>query len=358
MPSTGPSRRALLRAGVLGLASVGLLAGCNGDGVRTPWSPEPTVDEEEAARRMPDGDLLLRARERLAGHRASLSRAQIRSTEEQATVASLAGLWQVQQERLEQLLVLGDIPLPELDIEILTPSPTDTATGDGPGTSADPAPTTAAAGEDGSTTTGPGSDAAERTATGPRPRAMGKQLHADLPEVLEDLSRSSTVNRAMLLSLAAQHAESARLLGAPVDWPPLVGPVGTAAVPVLARTRPAVFGLEVVAARSRGDERERYESVLAPVRSVTRALTTLAGDAAPLPPLGYDLPEPLDDEAQRLALARELVHDITPAALSVADRAGSDVDQLRSLVRLVAETGHWADGLGLDPVPFPGMTLP
>lgn len=52
------------------------------------------------------------------------------------------------------------------------------------------------------------------------------------------------------------------------------------------------------------------------------------------------------------------MHDITPAALSVADRAGSDVDQLRSLVRLVAEARHWADGLGLDPVPFPGMTLP
>ena len=366
MPSTGPSRRALLRAGVLGLASVGLLTGCSDDGVRTPWSPEPTVDEEEAARRMPDGDLLLRARERLAGHRATLSRAQTRSAEEQATVASLAGLWQVQQERLEQLLVLGGIPLPELDVEILTPSPPDTATGDGADTTADPAPRTAAASEDGSATTGPdgsaltgpGSDAAERTATGPRPRAMGEQLHADLPEVLEDLSRSSTVNRAMLISLSAQHAESARLLGAPVDWPPLVGPVGTAAVPVLARTRPAVFGLEVVAARSRGDERERYESVLAPVRSVTRALTTLAGDAAPLPPLGYDLPEPLDDEAQRLVLARELVHDITPAALSVADRAGSDVDQLRSLVRLVAEARHWADRLGLDPVPFPGMTLP
>ena len=332
------------------MVSVGLLAGCSGDEARTPWSPEPPVDEEEAARRMPDGDLLLRARERLAGHRADLSRVQAGSSAARAGVLSLAGLWQVQQERLEQLLELGGIDLPELDVQIVDPP---AVAEEAPADGADST-------DDGSATTSPaaGSDEASQTATGPDPRTVGERLRAELPEVLDDLRRSSTLNRAMLVSLTAQHAESARLLGTPVDWPPLEGPVGAAAVPVLARTRPAVFGLEVAAARSRGEERATYESVLDAVRSTTRALTTLAGDAAPLPPLGYDLPEPLDDEGERLALARALVHDIEPAVLSVVSRAGSDVDQMRSLVRLVAETQSWAHQLEVDPVPFPGMTLP
>lgn len=342
MPFPGPSRRALLRAGLAGIASVGLLSACSGDGTRTPWSPEPTVDEAEAARRMPDGDLLLRARERLAGHRAALSRTHADTPEARATVRTVAGLWQTQQERLEQVLTLGGIVLPELDVDIR----------------ADVEGRTAPGPDDGAATTGPGADTARRTATGPAPRTVGEQLRTDLPRVLEDLSRSSALNRAMLVSLAAQHAESARLLGAPVDWSQLQGPVGAAAVPVLARTRPAVFGLEVVAARSRGEERRRYESVLASVRSTTRALTTLAGDAAPLPPLGYDLPEPLDEEPDRLALAQALVRDVEPAVLSVVARAGSDVEQMHSLVRLLAETQESAHELGGGPDPFPGMTLP
>ena len=68
--------------------------------------------------------------------------------------------------------------------------------------------------------------------------------------------------------------------------------------------------------------------------------------------------EPLDDAGQRRTLAAALVHDIEPAVLSVVSRAGHDVDQIRSLVRLVAETQHWAHTLEVDPDPFPGMTLP
>lgn len=379
MPSADPSRRTLLRAGLVGIASVGLLAGCSGDQTRTPWSPEPPDEEAEAARRMPDGDLLLRARERLAGHRAALSRVQTDSAEVRATVLSLAGLWQTQQERLEQLLDLGGLDLPELDVQILDP-PVVEQRNDDDADSADGASTTEEPGEGGgsgeggesgdegesggdtaeqeATTATGGSDGAAQTADGPDPTTVGERLRTDLPEVLDDLGRSSTLNRAMLVSLAAQHAESARLLGAPVDWPPLEGPVGAAAVPVLARTRPAIFGLEVVAARSGGDERATYEAVLGEVRSTTRALTTMAGDAAPLPALGYDLPEPLDDADERRSLARALVHDIEPAVLSVVDRAGSDVPQLRSLVRLVAEAQQWAHRLDVDPQPFPGMTLP
>lgn len=365
MPHALPSRRALLRAGLAGAGSAVLL-GCSGDRVRTPWSPSPTVDAEEIARRVPDGDLLLAARDRVAGYRAALSRTSPDSRSQQRRTAVLEGVWSVQQERLEQVLELGGLevpPPPDAPGPGGAPGAPGASAADGGGAST-AAPTEGAT--DGAGATGPEvldeagatDDAAATTAPGPDPTVVGAALREDLEEVLAEVARSSTTNRAMLLALAAQHMESARLLGAEVDWPPLQGPVGAAAVPVLARTRPAVFGLEVVAARSLGEERELFEGVLGPLRAITRALTTLAGDTAPVPPLGYDLPEPLDDEDDRLQLARDLVHDIAPAALSVADRAGEDVEQVRSLVRIVSEADRWGRELTVDPAPFPGMTLP
>jgi hypothetical protein len=176
--------------------------------------------------------------------------------------------------------------------------------------------------------------------------------------VVRAAATSTPTNLAMLVSLAAQHADSAARLGAPVGWDPLVGPAGAAAVPVLAVTRPAVFGFEVLAARSLDDERARYERILDEVRSLTRQLTTLAGSAAPVAPLGYDLPEPLDTPGQRRALGRALVADIAPAGLHAAERLRGNADELAGAVRIVAESSLWGRELGSTPEPFPGMTLP
>lgn len=342
MPQPRPPRRALLRAGLAGAGSLVLL-GCSGERIRTPWEPSPTVDATEAARRVPDGDLLLAARDRVAGYRVELSRTVPGSSSQRRRVSVLESLWSTQQERLEQLLAALGVDAPEAP----TPQPGPTGEDAARATATDDAAATA--GDDAAATTSP---------SGPEPAVVGALLTGDLETVLQELTRSSSTHRALLVSLAAQHLESARLLGSEVDWPPLAGPVGAAAVPVLARTRPAIFGLEVVSARSLEEERSRYERVLGPVRSATRALTTLAGQAAPVPPLGYDLPEPLDDEEDRLQLAQQLVHDIAPATLSVADRAGSDLEQLRSVLRIVTETERWARDLSVPPLPFPGMTLP
>lgn len=322
MPAIAPSRRGLLRLGAWAGAGVAL-TGCSGERLRTPWSPDPTA-APDGGREAPDLALLQQARDRVERYRMLLARtappgARRRQAQE------LDELWLVQVERLD--LVMSTLR----------------------GGAGDSAPATSdAAADEPAVSSGQPLDLLD----------VGRQVRDDLPSVLDGIGRSTPVHRPMLLALAAQHLASAERLGAATDWPALVGPVGTAAVPVLATTRPAVFALEVVAARSEGEERETYESVLADLRSVTRSLTTLAGDAAPVPPLGYDLPEPLADATERRALARAVVQDIAPSVLRVGDRAGADTEQVEAYLRLVMQATLWGAQLGTPEVAFPGMTLP
>lgn len=339
-----PTRRSLLRAVLLGGAAV-VLTGCEPDPVnRRQPAPTTRVVPDDPATWPVDSELLLSVRERL--HRTVGT---ARSVEEPSTALreAISG-WETQLERLEDLISSGDVPLPPL-------APHDRAAA----TSAPGASPTTAAGDDGSATTGAG-DAAEGTAApeGPDQRDLARTLRAELPDLVTEISSASTTNLAMLVSIAGHQAASAIRLGAGIGWDPLVGPKGAAAVPLLAVTRPAIFGLEVVAARSRGEERTGYEKVLDEVRALTRQLTSLAGSAAPVAPLGYDLPEPLDEEDERQALARELVRDIAPAALSAASRARGRSAELTDLVRIVAESVAWGRAFDAPPEPFPGMTLP
>ena len=328
MPPAATPRRTVLRVGA-GIATAALLAGCSGERLRTPWSPDPSADAQEG-RATPDLPLLTDVRDRVATYRDLLARTRPTGGR-RGLVRTLDDVWVTQQERLDLVLqALGAGGVGD--------------GGDGP--------------DGGAAVTAPGDDA---TATSAGPLELvevGRRVREDLSTMREGVATSTSVHRPMLLSLAAQHLASAERLGAGTDWPPLVGPVGTAAVPVLARTRPAIFALEVVAARSGGEEREDYEEVLAALRSVTRSLVTLAGDAAPVAPLGYDLPEPLADADQRRALARAVVQDVGPAVLTVADRAGQDGDQVESYLRLVMQARLWADRLGVADQAFPGMSLP
>ncbi|ANS77411.1 Membrane glycoprotein [Serinicoccus hydrothermalis] len=322
MPPAPVSRRTAVRVGAWA-AVAGVLSGCSGDRLRTPWAPEPP--EEQTGPDAPDLALVRAARDRVLTYRATL--AQVQPAESSRDLLDeLDEIWGLQAERLDALL---------------------SALGAGPADDA-----AAASGA------APADDAAV-TSSGPLEALdLGRALRADREVMVADIAGSTSTNRAMLLSLSAQHLLSADRLGAGIDWPALVGPTGAAAVPVLASTRPAVFALEVVAARSGGEEREVYEDVLAPLRGVTRTLTTLAGDAAPVPPLGYDLPEPLADRSDRRELARSVVQDIAPAVLRVADRAGSAPDQVESVLRLTVEATAWSLRLGTQQGAFPGMDLP
>lgn len=329
-----PSRRTLLRGLVLGGAAL-MVAGCEDVGTDREPSPTDGVVPDDPTTWPDDSELLIAARQRIHEHLLSLAEVDV-----PRGARALDDLWQAQIERLGQLITLGGVPLPDL----VTPDRVGRPVDDEAGTSASGPD----AGDDASATTGP---------PGPEPVDVGRALRAQLPTVIRETATATPTNLALLVSLAAQHADSADWLDAPIDWDPLSGPTGAAAVPVLGVTRPAVFGLEVVAARSSGDERSAYETVLEELRSLTRQLTTLAGDAAPVAPLGYDLPEPLETEDQRRTLALALVADLAPAALHAAERLRGDADQLTGAIRLVAASATWTRLLGGGVEPFPGMTL-
>lgn len=331
----------MLRVLALGGTAL-LLAGCEDTDEGRDPSPTGTVVPDDPQTWPDDSRLLMATRQRIHVHRVNLAAtaAARRSTE----VAALDRLWGLQIDRLGLLITLGGLSLPEL----LTPSVVDRPPDDEAGTSEADAGSTSAPPDDGSAT----------GATRPEPVDVARALRGQLPPVMREVATATATNLAMLVSLAAQHADAADRLGAPVEWAPLVGPAGAAAVPVLAVTRPAVFGFEVLAARSREEERAGYERILEELRSLTRQLTTLAGDAAPVAPLGYDLPEPLETADERRALARDLVADLAPAGLAAAERLRGDAAALTGAVRIVAEAAGWARELGAAPEPFPGMTLP
>ncbi|AXH94930.1 DUF4439 domain-containing protein [Ornithinimicrobium avium] len=343
------SRRAVLGA-LVGVGGATLLAGCDEQDPRTPLSPTEGVRADDPATWLPDTQLFIAVRQRVHGYRLALDVVAGR----ERTRDRLAELWRVQQERLELLITLGGVPLPDLLDDPAVAGP-------GDGTSA-PADGSGDRGVDGTTATG-GADAEGSTSTGAGParpdaEVLGRVLRRDHTEACRELSTATATNVPTLASLAAQHVAAAAWLGAPVPWGEMAGPSDAAAVPVLAVARPAVFGLEVVAARSRDEERADYESVLEPLRSVTRQLATLAGAAAPVAPLGYDLPEPLETAEQRRALARRLVADIAPATLEAAQRLPGRAAELTGVVRVVSDTVVWDRALGTRALPFPGMTLP
>ncbi|MFC6422427.1 DUF4439 domain-containing protein [Ornithinimicrobium tianjinense] len=333
-----PSRRSLLRGLVLG-GSAAFLSACDSPG-RDDSSPTGRVVPDDPTTWPDDTELLVAARQRIHAHLSML-----RATRVPGRAKALDGRWETQIARIEQLITLGGLALPPLEEPSLTDLPADDEAG------------TTAPRQDGDGD-GDSDEAAATTSAGPEAIDVGRLLRAQLPSVVAEIATSTPTNLAMLVSLAAEQADSAHLLGARVDWAPLTGPSGVHAVRVLQATRPAVFGLEVVAARATGEERETYLGVLDQVRALTRQLTTLAGEAAPAPPLGYDLPEPLEDADQRKRLASSLVADIAPATLQAAERLVGRADQLMAAVRVVAEATRWSRELGGPSEPFPGMTLP
>ncbi|SOC55085.1 protein of unknown function [Ornithinimicrobium cerasi] len=340
-----PSRRSVLRGFVVGGAAV-LLAGCEGEDQARDPSPTDGVVPDDPQTWPDDSQLLIAARQRVHLNLLALTEAGVPDSAE-----ALVGLWETQIARLGQLITLGGLPLPELVSPPVGQRPLDdeagrSATGDG-----------GEAGGSTATTSSP-DDASATTSPGVTPQDVGRSLRAQVPVLVREVATATPTNLALLVSLAAQQADAAAWLGAPVDWAPLAGPEGAPAVPVLAVTRPAVFGLEVLAARSRDEERATYEGILEEVRSLTRQLTTLAGAAAPVAPLGYDLPEPLETPEQRRSLALALVSDISPAGLGAAQRLVGSADQLTAALRIVSDAATWTRELGGSAEPFPGMTLP
>lgn len=175
---------------------------------------------------------------------------------------------------------------------------------------------------------------------------------------LRPLAGASAANLPMLVSVYGERGAAATLLGARVPWPPLTGPSGADALDVLAGLRPAVYALEVAAARSAAVERERYEAALAPLRRLTRQVTELAGPAAPVAPLGYGLPGPLSTPAQRTDVVTQALRPLPAAVVAGTGGLAGDLAAISGSVRLLAEVLRVGHPFGLPVTGFPGMSLP
>lgn len=134
----------------------------------------------------------------------------------------------------------------------------------------------------------------------------------------QGLAGVPATDRVLLGACLVTRAQAARLLGAPASKAPRSPRAVDAAqaAQLLTTVRPAVYGLQVVAARavvSRSARAGVARGALAATLRHRQVLGPQAGAQAPADPLGYDLPEPLETPAQQDALARRLLLDLGDA---------------------------------------------
>lgn len=341
------SRRSVL--GLCGAGALTLLAGCS-DESRTEGRidrtagpsdpPVPTTPTGRAQPPVPDASALLGALERarlLSAQAAAVTGAR-GGSDRPLAMAVAAHAEQVRV--LEDLLEAGGVQVPA------APVPTRSAT--------------SAPADDSSRTTGQGQEDRVRTR---RREAQLADLAAEAAEdvtapALSQLATVSPANLATLIAVAGQRGGLAMQLGQDPGWGPLVGPTGPAAATILEAFRPAVYAFEVLAARTAGGDRKRYERTLRPLGRLTRALTSLAGSAADPEPLGYGLPDDLTTPQARLALVEELLAVLLPTIMGGSSRLTGDENAVAGTVRLVAEVAHLGHPWGLQLRGFPGMSVP
>lgn len=363
------TRRSVLAALGVGLGAA--LAGCDGDpGAQDPPpAPGPNQPDETSpppsAAAPPDTDALLlaltRSRELAAACASITGASRGRRRLQEQVQDTLDG----QVAILENVLTAGGVALPD-------PAPTDgagqtsapPATGDGAAstTSGDSAGSTNGgdgaehtnAGDEASSTQGPDEEELAAAAL----RDLARDLHQDVsPEALLSLTQLSAANLPMLLSLTSSRGACAQVLGEVPPWGDLTGPTGAAANELLTAYRPAVYGFEVLAARSREEERTAYEEVLTPLREVTRQITALAAEAAAPAPLGYGLPPLTGKAADREELAMDLLAALPPAIMGQTAAFTGDQPSIAGSVRLLAEASALAQPW-ISLRAFPGMRAP
>jgi hypothetical protein len=168
-------------------------------------------------------------------------------------------------------------------------------------------------------------------------------------------------------SALAQRSAAATLLGAPVEVPEPTWRGKSLAASFLETTRSAVYGFEVVAAQSpTGAQHTLARTTLAQLQARGQTQTTLAGDAAGPPALGYPLPFRVTtpSAARRLAvnlvteLRAALARDLGSAAALARDPGATDhgdTAPLASVVDWLADTEVLASRWGVALEPFPGL---
>ncbi|MDF8263291.1 hypothetical protein [Luteipulveratus flavus] len=172
-----------------------------------------------------------------------------------------------------------------------------------------------------------------------------------------DLARTTAAHLPMLAAVAATRGAAATLAGHSPTWPNVTMPPAAVCVALLAAVRPAVYGVEVVAAGVRANaERKAMRSLLKGLYADRSRLEAAAGTAAPPPPLSYPLPPTASTpQARRQVVAGLLAPVVTATAAQVIQVRG-EAAPLTGLLDLwsgaVARAWSW----GVPPTPFPGLS--
>lgn len=162
-------------------------------------------------------------------------------------------------------------------------------------------------------------------------------------------------NRAMLLALGVTRHAAVRVLGARPAMAYGSVPAAPSAAPLAQAIRPAVYGFEVIAARTPTDQRALVTSTLGWLYGARSALDAALED--PARP-SYRLPVQVTDQASARRLAQTLLGSVARAAASQVTPTAAQGQARRDwLVRVwslaAADGWQW----GTPPEPFPGLTL-
>lgn len=172
------------------------------------------------------------------------------------------------------------------------------------------------------------------------------------------VARGDDTNLPMLGALLATRGAAAAVLGRPTAWTGDGGPSAPVAVALLNAVRPAVYGLEVVAAKTPLKDRATVRATLTPLYGARAQLEAVAGSQAPADQLSYALPVQVTDAASGRRLAQQLLGRVVTTAASQVPATHHQPGELTALLRLwsgaTAESWRW----GVTPTPFPGLRAP
>jgi len=208
----------------------------------------------------------------------------------------------------------------------------------------------------GGSPTNPTATAAPASTKGPPPGPVDALAAAE-GSSMNDISAAGLSNAhvALIGSLLAQRAAAVTLLGGAAAPVVPSGLKGAEAVPLLAATRAAVYGFEVVAAQVDDAGRALAMSTLESLKTRASMLQTVVGSGTPRP-LGYELPFPVTDTRSAQRLARHLLAALLTSHAAALGPATGNADALATLVQWLGATEAVASRWGAPLAAFPGLT--
>ncbi|NYJ74172.1 hypothetical protein [Allobranchiibius huperziae] len=184
---------------------------------------------------------------------------------------------------------------------------------------------------------------------------LGAAIRAGLsPTAYDDAVHANSANTAMLAALLAFDAAGATVQGAAPAWGGEQVSGATAAA-LLPSVRTAVYGLEIIAARTPARARTLPSAAVVTMDAARSRLEPAAGPKGPPARLVYPLAVQPTTEDARTTLARDLLSDVVTACAAQVGSARGTRGDLLALVHLWSDATALGWRWGLPPEPFPGL---